>query len=144
MRRAVWLAPCALSLLASMPCRAACTVTTTSVAFNPYDVFNTLNNDITGTLTVRCNPGQAYALSLSTGSGTYASRKLVNGPYLLSYNLYTDAARTTIWGDGTAGTSTVSGNAKNATHTVYGRIPARQNARMGSGYTDTIVVTVTY
>jgi len=144
MRRALhWLATCATSLLASMPCQAACTVSTTSVAFNPYDVFNTLNNDITGTVTVRCNPSQAYTLSLSKGAGTYASRSLVNGPFILGYNLYTDAARTTIWGDGTSGTSTVSGNAKNATHTVYARIPARQNARMGS-YTDTIVVTITY
>jgi spore coat protein U-like protein len=137
------LTACAIPLLASMPCRAACTVTTTSVAFNPYNVFNTLNNDITGTLTVRCNPSQAYSLSLSTGAGTYASRSLVNGPFILSYNLYTDAARVTIWGDGTAGTSTVSGNARNATHTVYGRVPARQNARAGN-YTDTIVVTITY
>lgn len=144
MKRALpWLTGCALSLLASMPCQSACSVTATSVAFNPYDVFNTLNNDITGTLTIRCNPSQAYTLSLSTGAGTYTSRKLVNGPFALDYNLYTDAARTTIWGDGTSGTSTVSGNAKNATHTVYGRIPARQNARMGN-YTDTIVVTITY
>jgi spore coat protein U-like protein len=144
MRRALlWLAAFALSALASLPCGAACTVSTTSVAFNPYNVFATLNNDITGTITIRCNPTAAYSLSLSTGAGTYGSRALVNGPYTLGYNLYTDATRVTIWGDGSAGTSTVSGNAKNATHTVYGRIPARQNAHTGN-YTDTIVVTITY
>jgi spore coat protein U-like protein len=134
---------CALLLAASVPCHAACSATATSVAFSTYNVFNTLNNDITGTITIRCNPAQAYTLSLSSGAGTFASRTLVNGPFLLSYNLYTDATRLTIWGDGTSGTSIVSGNAKNATHTVYGRIPARQNARAGN-YTDTIVVTVTY
>lgn len=134
---------CALPLAVSIPCRAACTVSTTSVAFSTYDVFNTLSADITGTVTVRCNPSAAYSLSLSTGAGTYASRTLLNGSFTLSYNLYTDATRSTIWGDGSSGTSTVAGNAKNATHTVYGRIPARQNAHMGS-YTDTIIVTITY
>ncbi len=59
---------CALLLAASIPCRAACTATATSVVFNTYDVFNTLNNDITGTITVRCNPSQAYTLSLEHGS----------------------------------------------------------------------------
>ena len=138
-----WILVCALPLVASMPCRAACTVSTTSVSFSTYDVFSTSNSDITATVTVRCNPSQAYSLSLSTGAGTYASRTLLNGSFTLSYNLYTDAARLTIWGDGSSGTSTVSGNAKNATHTVYGRIPASQNVHAGS-YSDTIIVTITY
>lgn len=128
---------------ASMPGMAACTVSATSVAFNPYNVFDTLSQDITGTVTIRCRPTAAYSLSLSKGSGTFASRTLINGPYALGYNLYIDATRSTVWGDGSSGTSTVSGNDKDFTHTVYGRIPARQNVHAGS-YTDTIVVTITY
>jgi spore coat protein U-like protein len=69
-----------------------------------------------------------------------------NGASNLTYQLYSDAARTMIWGDGTAGTVTVSAHvASNGTqnNTVYGRIPALQGVRPGA-YTDTITVTVTY
>jgi spore coat protein U-like protein len=133
----------ALLFVASVPCMAACTVTSTSLTFSPYDVFSTLNDDITGTVTIRCRPQAAYTLSLSTGAGTFASRTLKNGTFTLGYNLYTDATRQTLWGDGTGGTATISGDARDATHTVYGRISARQNARFGN-YTDTIIVTITY
>jgi spore coat protein U-like protein len=140
MKRALLvLLPC----LAPMPCMAACTVTTTSLTFSVYDVFSTLSEDITGTITVRCSPAVPYVLSLSPGAGSYASRVMENGPFTLSYNLYIDASRVTVWGDGSGGTATVNGNAEEATYTVYGRVPARQNVQMGE-YTDTLVATVTY
>jgi spore coat protein U-like protein len=134
---------CALPFLASMPCMAACTVTTTSLSFSVYDVFSTLSEDITGTITVKCSPAVPYVLSLSTGGGAYTSRVMVNGQFTLSYNLYIDAARVTVWGDGSAGTATLNGNAEEATYTIYGRVPARQNVQVGE-YTDTLVATVTY
>jgi spore coat protein U-like protein len=134
---------CALPFLASMPCMAACTVSTTSLTFSVYDVFSTLSEDITGTITVRCSPAVPYVLSLSTGGGSYTSRVLENGGFTLNYNLYTDAARVTVWGDGSAGTATLNGDAEEATYTVYGRVPARQNVHVGE-YTDTLIATVTY
>jgi hypothetical protein len=39
--------------------------------------------------------------------------------------------------------STASGTSTPGNHTVYGRIPARQNAFVGT-YTDAVTVTVTY
>ena len=62
-----------------------------------------------------------------------------------------DAARAQVWGDGTNSTGTVAGTtsfvwfqtSKTANHTVYGRVPAQQNAASGA-YTDTIVVTITF
>ncbi len=64
----------------------------------------------------------------------------------LNYNLYLDAARTSIWGDGTGGTAlfTVaipSGKAVNVT--IFGRIPAGQDVAAGS-YSDSIVVTIQF
>lgn len=47
------------------------------------------------------------------------------------------------WGDGSPGTATVNGSGTTHTFTVYGRIPARQNAVVGS-YSDTITVTITF
>ena len=80
---------------------------------------------------------------LSTGSGTYAARAMTSGSHQLLYNLYLDASYVTIWGDGTAGTGTLQDSTNKNTYTIYGRIPALQNAWVGS-YSDTIVVTITY
>ena len=93
-----------------------------------------------------------YTLSLSRGSsGTFAPRQMRAGTANLSYNLFRDAARAQVWGDGTNSTGTVAGTAnfvwfqtsQSSNHTVYGRVPALQNASPGS-YTDTIVLTITF
>ncbi len=65
----------------------------------------------------------------------------------LNYNLYTTAARDTIWGDGTTPTVTqtytTSSGIALTTFTAYGSITAGQFATPGL-YTDGITVTVTY
>jgi spore coat protein U-like protein len=67
--------------------------------------------------------------------------------FRLDYNLFLDANRTTIWGDGTGGSSR-SGPIMpplltQVTVTVYTRIPARQNVRVGH-YTDSITATINF
>jgi len=106
-------------------------------------IAQSLATDITGTVDVSCDISSPYTISLSTGAGTYASRTMTGSSGTLVYNLYVDATRLSIWGDGSPGTGTVGGTANTASHTVYGRIPARQNAPVGS-YTDTIIVTLTF
>jgi spore coat protein U-like protein len=57
-----------------------------------------------------------------------------------------DAARTSVWGDHTGGTSNygpVSLAVLPVTLQIYGHIPARQNAKVGS-YADTVVVTMLF
>lgn len=120
-----------------------CTLTITNVAFAAYDVFTKTKTNSTGKVKVKCSASASYTISLSAGSGTFTSRVMKNGSYQLDYNLYTNTTHTTIWGDGTSGTSTVSATGTGATYTVYGQIPALQNVRVGS-YSDTITVTVTY
>src|SRR6266487_1298814 len=72
-------------------------------------------------LSVPCYQAQTLASNLA--KSPFIPRKMVNAGTLLNYNLYTDAARTTVWGDGTGGTVTVSGSSNGSTtHTVYGRI----------------------
>ena len=64
-----------------------------------------------GSVAVQCTIGilPSFQVALSTGgSGSYATRKMSNGTDTLSYNLYTDAGHTIIWGDGSGGTSTNS------------------------------------
>ena len=140
-----WLLGAGLMAAASLAHPAACTVSTTGLNFGNYDVFSTLNDDITGTVAVNCPSGTAYSISLSSGFGTFASRTMTSGTNLLNYNLYLDATRLTIWGDGSAGTGTVSGTGTGSAvgSTVYGRIPWGQNAFVGS-YSDVVIVTVTF
>ncbi len=139
-------APCALAPAA------ACTISSAGVAFGAYNPQATGHDNSTGTVSVACAPSvMAPIVALSTGvSGTYANRTLIGGAFTLNYNLYSNSGRTTVWGDGTGGSVTVtlsggsvSGGVRNFSRTIYGRIPRLQNVGAGS-YSDTITLTVTF
>jgi spore coat protein U-like protein len=145
---------CALGGIAGSAYGETCNVGTTGVSFGVYDVFSSGNNDAAGgNIRVSCegleSVGVSYNILLSTGGGSYASRSMSSGSNHLNYNLYTTSGYSIVWGDGTGGTETVSGSfppsigSAARDHTVYGRIPAQQNAYVGI-YSDTITVTVNY
>ncbi len=136
---------CVFALGARLAWPADCTVSTSGLNFGNYDVFSTLNDDITATINVNCPSGTPYSIWLSSGSGTYSSRILSSGARSLAYNLYLDPTRLSIWGDGSAGTGIFSGTGtgSNVATPVYGRIPAGQNAWVGN-YTDLVTVTVNF
>ena len=136
-----------------------CSVSTSGVGFGDYDPLLATPDDSSANVAVTCtrvilvDPFRInYTLSLSRGSsGSYASRRMNAGTARLNYNLYRDAARAQVWGDGTNSTGTVAGTAnfvwfqtsQTGNHTIYGRVPAQQNAATGS-YSDTIVLTITF
>jgi len=72
---------------------------------------------------------------------------MLKGSEALNYNLYLDAARTIIWGDGTAGTQTYfiknPTNNQDVTVPVYGRVPTGQSVSKGT-YSNTITVTINF
>jgi spore coat protein U-like protein len=87
-------------------------------------------------------------VDLSKGNATsYFPRQMRQGAYTVDYNLYLDASRVSVWGDGTGGSSrygpAIPPNNMTITVTIYGRMPARQNARVGS-YTDSITATINF
>lgn len=137
----------ALMLLLPAAARAQCTVTAVPVDFGTYLPFSATPDDATGSVRITCTTLIAgYTIALGPGGGTVPARRMASGSATLLYQLYTTAARTTVWGNGTGGSVTVSGGCVllcNQTHTVYGRIPARQVARPGT-YVDTITVTITF
>jgi spore coat protein U-like protein len=131
-----------------------CTASATGVDFGNYNPTNSSPTDATGNVHVFCTVLLVSVLaqtniSLSTGGGTYADRKMSSGAELLSYNLYKEATHTTVWGDGTGGTGIWTDNTlilvlgTSIDHTIYGSIPAGQYVAAGS-YSDTITVTVEY
>ena len=138
-----------LLFVSSRNTEAACTLSATGVAFGNYNVFTGAAVDSTGSVTYNCdNTTHDIVVTLSTGSsGTYTGRTLRSGANQLTYNLYTDAARTLVWGDGTGGTDMYSKhnpqNNRDVSITIYGRIAAGQDAAVGT-YTDSVTATVNF
>lgn len=124
---------------------ASCTVSSSGLAFGTYDLSASAPLDTAGSVNFQCNEPTAVKIQISAGSSaTYWSRTLLSGPDALQYNLYTNAGRTQVWGDGTNGTSTHTiGAGRGAAVPVYGRIPPLQSVASGS-YADTLVVTFNF
>lgn len=120
-----------------------CGVSTQSVAFGTYDPLSNQDLDGTGEIRVICDAPATYSIALSPGRTGYFPRAMADGTHELLYNLYTDATRATVWGDASGGTAILTATGIGEPHTVYGRIPARQNAFVGT-YADTVVVTLTF
>jgi len=132
-----------------LPALASCSFrSVTDVGFGTYNVFDTLPNASgVGSITIKCQGGggNAYDVTLSTGqSYSYASRSMKSGANALSYNIYTSATRSIVWGDGTGGSSTQTVY-KNSTATLslFGQIPAGQDVANGT-YTDDLIATVNF
>ncbi len=133
-----------LVAIAASPAQAVvCSASTQSVAFGNYNSLSSSPLDGVGDIAVTCDAATSVTISLSTGTGTYAARKMTRGVDQLTYNLYSDATRLLVWGDGSGSTSTVGAVITSVNFTVYGRIPGSQNIPAGS-YSDTITVTLTY
>ena len=85
---------------------AACTISAAGINFGAYSVFSATPDDATGTVTINCtNADNNVSLTLSSGSsGTYTARTMKKGAEGRSrYNIFAEASRTTIFGDGTSG-----------------------------------------
>ena len=131
---------------------AACTVSATGVNFGAYDVFVAAPLDSTGSVTVTCDQAPPEDVVIAIGpsgtSGGFIPRQMrsASSPDRLNYNLFTNAGRSSVWGDGAPGTSTVflKNVKKNrpVTTTIYGRIPPGQDVSAGS-YSDSLTVTIT-
>jgi spore coat protein U-like protein len=148
-RRTIWsVAACAVLGLAPRA-EAACTVSASGVSFGNYSVYAAGAATSTATVTYNCgSKDKNIEIDLSPGSsGSFTTRTLKQGTDALNYNLYTDAALTKIWGDGTGGTDTYTklnpANGVDVNVIIYGRVPPLQDARVGA-YTDSIVATINF
>lgn len=129
----------------------ACSVAATNLAFGEVTPVNNANIDATSTVTVTCSLGTAYNITLDAGAnagtaGDVTTRRMKDaGTNYLSYQMYSDTLRSTVWGN-TVGTNSVAGTGTGlgVPAVVYGRIPSGQQETATGSYTDTINVTVTY
>jgi len=132
-----------------------CTIAASTFNLGTYAPLSGSATSGTGTVSVTCSAllaglNVSYVISLNAGSsGTFTARTMQFSSYNLNYNIYTTAAHTTVWGDGTAGTGTISDSYNLAltsttkNYTTYGLIPASQNVKPGT-YSDSITATVTF
>lgn len=129
-----------------------CRVTVVALNFGVYMPMATAHIDVNGQVGVRCQaqPG-SFTVTIGPGvSGDQLSRTLsAGGSDVIYYNMYRNAARTEIWGDGTPPTFVVSGVRNSAgrptfyNYTVYGRMFSGQSPNPGV-YTDNVLVTVLF
>jgi len=154
-----WLIACAGVLSSATGVAAVCTVSATPTVFGAYDTLYASHLQINSAITVACIVAvgslQAipYNISLGVSASSGTMTRAMAGPLgaRLQYNLFTNAAYATVWGNGAQGSQSVAssvtplslGTVALQSHTVYGRIPALQAVRVGA-YTDAIVVTVDY
>ena len=143
----------AASATASMPVSATvannCTITTNPVAFGSYDPIvaqASADLDATGAVVIACTKGAVTTLGLDTGANVSAgARRLASSGNFLTYELYQDSSRSTVWGNsGAALFNSGTSPSKDArTFPVYGRVTGGQDVTAGS-YTDTVVATVNF
>jgi spore coat protein U-like protein len=106
------------------------------------------NIDASTTFNVQCTLDTPFSIGLNAGIGagaTIATRKMTGaGAVTIDYTLYSDAARTTVWGE-TIGVDTVddTGTGGAEAFTVYGRVTPQATPAPGV-FTDTITITVTF
>lgn len=140
-----WAARLALgSLMLAAPSAAfaaTCNVAPQAVAFGNYDTLGGTALDGVGGILVSCDVETSVTVSIGAGTGTVENRRMTAGAAQLGYNLYRDAARLMIWGEGIGGGVTSTGTTLDLP--VYGKIPAGQNVPAGM-YIDSVTVTITY
>ena len=117
-------------------------ISATAMAFGNYNPVNAANVDSAATISYSCPPPTVPLVTVTTGTGgSYSPRLMKQGATeTIGYNLYRNALRTEIWGDGTGGTFSMTlptGN--NRTAPIYGRVFASQNVVAGA-FTDTVTI----
>ena len=127
-----------------------CTISTSPLAFGSYDPIVTnasADLDGAGGVTITCTKGAATTIGLNTGSNALASVRRMKdaGTNYLTYELYQEAGRTTVWTNAGAGLLTPAAAPSKAprSFSVYGRVASNQDVPAGS-YTDTITATVNF
>jgi spore coat protein U-like protein len=123
-----------------------CSISATNLIFPDY---TQAQLDAQSQISVTCTDATPWDVGLDGGrypGGTIARRSMSGpGPSQLDYQLYSDPARTNVWGD-RVGNDTVSGTGNGIPQRldVYGRIPAGQDRVRDGGYVDTITATITF
>ena len=134
-----------------------CQVSAGTLNFPSYNFLSSFPTDSTASLQISCNipdqnPHAPLAVTLSIGSGTsgsFSQRQMYSvsgGGDSLKYNLFTNASYSSIFGDGTGSSITLTHPVSKSAPwnvIVYGRIPPNQKVSAGQ-YRDSLTVTINW
>tara|TARA_B110000285_G_scaffold4260_1_gene4537 strand:- start:4930 stop:5412 length:483 start_codon:yes stop_codon:yes gene_type:complete len=131
----------------------SCSIDSNPMAFGAYDrvVANASTAlEATATVVSTCTSGAAALITMnagaSAGSGSADApvRRMTAGAgeYLV-YQVYSDVARGTVWGNTSPTGVALTGTGVSQTLTAYGSVPSAQLAAQGV-YSDQIGVTITF
>ncbi len=155
----------AMAMLVADPAWAGCSVSSSGLSFGAYQPLTfsgqLISADVlsTGTISITCSNMLSlgsYTLALGPsadgGGDRISTRYMANssGGANMAFNLYTDARRSVVWGNGGIGAQ-VSGSLPVVTLgsytdnvTVYGKIPAGQNTLKAGSFSGSVTMTLTY
>lgn len=128
-----------------------CTITATPVVFPAYEPIganaSSPDDSTAGGLTVTCTKGASTTIGLGIGSHANGTtmRMSDGGTNYLEYALYSNEARTAVWGNAAPNlvTPALAPSKDARTFSVYGRIAGNQDVPEGN-YDDTVVATVNF
>lgn len=110
--------------------------------------FTSHKDSNSGSISVTCTLGTTYSIGLGDGNnGLSGQRRMMSSDLntFINYDLYSDSAFTSAWGDIGSGHEKVdTGNGTSQTHTIYARIPSAQPPVAAGIYSDTIIATLTF
>jgi spore coat protein U-like protein len=123
-----------------------CFIGTQTLAFGPDNRVLRAAVRTVGALSVQCTANNPYAIALNGGtvSGKPGARQMANAATGERINYEISGTQDgPLWGDGTAGTSMVTGTGTGGVQTVrmYGKVPAQRTPSPGS-YRDTVTATI--
>jgi spore coat protein U-like protein len=137
----------------------ACTVRLRPIEFGGYNpLLTTFTVNTTGSVDVSCEINSLplstvvnYSVGISAGvSGTFVSRKMIQGGDFLTYNISAVSAMTPVWGDVSGGTLlpgvftgfSALNTPRTNSHTMYAVLYPRQLGKALGAYQDELNVTV--
>jgi spore coat protein U-like protein len=134
------------------PNNGACTIETRPLSFGNFDPEANADLDAVAQVIYTCDQhASKIRIEMTTGAGNqFTPRHMyASGVDALDYNIYLDATRQTIWGQGLYGTDVYfESNPPNGTPVIvpaYGRIFARQSPSPPPGqYLDVLTVRVLF
>ncbi|HJW42557.1 MAG TPA: spore coat U domain-containing protein [Rhizomicrobium sp.] len=148
------------SCLSSSPALAFdCVITPTTVAFGNVDVTTGTAVNSSGTLSISCTGppgnGSVMRMCVDVDGGTAhdaTNRQMTASANQLSFQLYSDSGRTTVWGSwplslyggGYTWNVTVTANPATASIPIYGAVIANQQTVMAGSYSSTLTMFYTF
>jgi len=142
---------CVIAFLLIAPSLSFAQTCSVSMGNMVFGSINTLPGgavDVTATMTITCNGGNGntrrVCISIGAGSASDATSREMTGPggAIARYDLYSNSARTTLWGSwetgyDSAGVQLDVGKSSTTNVTVYGRFSASQQTVSPGAYTAT-------